>query len=318
MTLSINDVRDAQANISGLVHHTPLLSSRTLGERAGVQAWLKAESLQKTGSFKVRGALNKLRHLSAAERRRGVITASTGNHGQAVAYAAAQEGVRCIIALPETTDLNKVTAVKDYGAELVLHGPHYGAADAHARELAGEEELVYINSVNDPYVMAGFGTTALEIVEDLPDVDAVLVGIGGGGCIVGMATALRELKPDVRIIGVEVEGCGVYSRSRERGEPVKLDEINTIADGLTVNEADPLVFEMIERLVDDLVLLNDEEVLSGVRFLLERARLLAEPAGAATTAALLTGKVVLPRGARTVALISGGNFDVERRLELKY
>lgn len=309
--ITVENVETARATVEGLVRRTPLLSSRWLGERTGLRTWLKAESLQTTGSFKVRGALNKLRHLSAAERERGVITASTGNHGLAVACAAMQEGVPNCIVLPETTNQNKVAAVKAYGAELVLHGRHYGAADTRARALAEQKVLVYIDSVIDPYIIAGYGTTAFEIVEDLPDVEAVLIPIGGGGCISGMATVLRHFNPKVRIIGVEVEGCGLYWRSRQRGKPVKLEEINTIADGLTVDAADPMVFGIIERLVDDIVLVGDEDVLTGVRFLLERARLVAEPAGAATTAALLAGKVSLPEGTRTAVLISGGNLDFE-------
>jgi threonine dehydratase len=311
LDLAINNFEAARATVEGLVQRTPLLASRWLGERTGLRMWLKAESLQVTGSFKVRGALNKLRHLSAAERERGVITASTGNHGLAVAYASMQAGIPCCIVLPETTKTNKMAVVKACGADLVLHGQHYGAADARARALAETEALVYIDSVIDPYIIAGYGTTAFEIVEDLPDVEAVLIPIGGGGCISGMATVLRHFNPKVRIIGVEAEGCGLYSRSRRQGQPVKLKEINTIADGLTVDVADPTLFGIIERLVDDIVLVSDEDVLLAVRFLLEQARLVAEPAGAATTAALLAGKASLPKGTRTAVLISGGNLDFE-------
>ncbi len=313
MSLEIthNNIETARSIVEGLVYRTPLLSSGSLEERTGLRTWLKAENLQLTGSFKVRGAFNKLRQLSAAEREQGVITASTGNHGLAVAYAAMQEGVPSCIVLPETTNQDKVAAVKAYGSELVLHGRHYGAADRQARALAEMKALVYIDSVIDPYVIAGYGTTAFEIIEDLPTVEAVLIPIGGGGCISGMATVLRHFNPKVRIIGVEAEGCGLYSHSRQQGKPVKLEEIDTIANGLTVDTADRMIFDIIERLVDDIVLVSDEDVLLGVRFLLERARLVAEPAGAATTAALLAGKISLPRGTRTALLISGGNLNFE-------
>lgn len=310
--IAIDDIETARATVDGLIHRTPLLSSHRLSELTGLRTWLKAENLQVTGSFKVRGALNKLRHLSAAERDRGVITASTGNHGLAVAYAAMQEGVRNWVVLPEEAGQNKVRAVRDYGAELVMHGRHYGAADAHARALAEDRGLVYIDSVIDPQIIAGYGTTAFEVLEDLPDVEAVLVPIGGGGCISAMATRLRHFNPKVRIIGVEAEGGGLYSRSRQQGKPAKLEEIDTIANGLTVDTADPMLFGIIERLVDDIVLVSDEEILTGVRFLMER-RVVAEPAGAATTAALLAGKTSLPEGTRTAVLISGGNLDPNER-----
>jgi threonine dehydratase len=317
--LSKDDFQEARETIDGLVHRTPLLSSRSLGERCGgLEVWLKTENLQKTGSFKPRGAFNKVRHLRAAERKRGIVTASAGNHGQAVAYIAAHEGIPGTVVMPESANRSKVAAVKEYGAEAVLHGQVWDDAYERSLEIAQERGLTYVHPFHDPYIMAGQGSVALEIIEDLPDVEAVLVGIGGGGLIAGMAMALRLFKPDVRIIGVEPTGSPNMFDSRAAGEAVELDVVATIADGLSTKKTAPEVFALLDPLVDEFVTVSDEEILDGVRFLLERAKLLAEPAGAATTAALLHGKVSLPAGTRTAVVVSGGNFDVEGRLELRY
>ncbi len=316
--LAAEDFREAQAAILGLVHHTPLLSSRSLGERCGLAVHVKAENLQKTGSFKPRGAFNKVRHLPRAEARRGIITASAGNMGQAVAYVAAQEGIPGVVVMPEGANPGKLAAVKGYGSEAILHGKLWDDAYAHSRELAIERGLVYVHPFKDRYVLAGQGTVALEILEDLPDVKAVIVPIGGGGLMAGIAMALRIHKPNVRIIGVEPVGSANMFTSRHFGKCTDLDAVRTIADGLATRRTDPEIFELIEEFVDDLVVVKDEEILQAILYLLERNKLLAEPGGAAGVAALLSGKTALPPDTPVVAVISGGNLDVAGKMKLGY
>jgi len=314
--LSADDLSEARATIHGLVHRTPIFSSRSLSRHAGLSVFLKAENLQKTGSFKPRGAFNKVRHITRAEARRGIITASAGNMGQAVAYVAAHERIPGVVVMPEKANPSKVAAVKEYGAEAVLHGKLWDDAYAHSQELAMDRGLVYVHPFKDRHVLAGQGTLALEVLEDLPDLAAIVVPIGGGGLMAGMAMALRMQKPGVRIIGVEPSGSANMFVSRNLGCCTDLDVVTTIADGLATRKTDPEVFEIINDLADELVTVTDEEMLQAIRFLLERAKLLAEPAGAASVAALLAGKVSLPAGATTVAVISGGNFDVAGKLKL--
>jgi threonine dehydratase len=316
--LTNEDFLEARATISALVHRTPLFSSRSLSERTGFSVWLKAENLQKTGSFKPRGAFNKIRHLPRRELKNGVITASAGNHGQALAYVAAQEKIPGFVVMPNGANPSKIAAVKAYGAEAILHGQLWDDAYARSLELAIERGLVYVHPFKDRHILAGQGTVALEIAEDLPDVDAVLVPIGGGGLIAGMAMALRAVKPGVRIIGVEPSGSANMLTSRQQGRAFDLPAVTTIADGLATKKTDPEVFEIINSLVDELVAVTDEEILLAIPFLLERAKLLAEPAGAATVAALLAGMVSLPAGTAAVAVVSGGNFDVAGRMTLRY
>jgi threonine dehydratase len=315
---SLKDFEEARGAIAGLVHRTPLFSSRSLGERTGLRAWLKAENTQKTGSFKPRGVFNKVLHLPESERQRGIITASAGNCGQAVAYVAAQQEIPGYVVMPSGANQSKVAAVKDYGSHVILHGKLWDDAYARSLELAEEKGLVYVHPFKDRYFMAGNGTMAFEILEDVPDVEAVVIPIGGGGLFSGVSLALRQLKPDVRIIGVEPTGSANMYTSRNQGKSTNLEAVTTIADGLATKNTDPDVFEIIDDVADDLVAVTDEEMLSAIRFLLERAKLLAEPGGAATVAALLSGKAALPPQTRTVAVVSGGNFDVQSRLQLGY
>ncbi len=316
--LTQRDFHEARTAIGGLVHRTPVFSSRSLSERCAIRAYLKAENLQKTGSFKPRGAFNKIRHLPRAEARRGVITASAGNHGQALAYVASHEKIPGYVVMPEKANPGKVAAVKEYGAQAIQFGRLWDDAFTRSQELAIERGLVYVHPFKDPYILAGQGTVALEILEDVPEVEAVVVPIGGGGLLAGMAMALKVHKPEVRIVGVEPEGSANMYQSRRSGACTDLDEVRTIADGLATRRTDPDIFEIIDRNVDALVTVSDAEMLEAIRFLLERAKLLAEPAGAAAVAALLRGKVPLPGGTRVVAVVSGGNFDVGGRLSLGY
>jgi threonine dehydratase len=314
--LTSDDFREARATIDGLVHRTPVFASRSLSRRSGLSVHLKAENLQKTGSFKPRGAFNRVRHLPRAEARRGIITASAGNMGQAVAYVAACEQIPGVVVMPARANASKVAAVREYGAEAIQFGRLWDDAFAHSQELALERGLVYVHPFKDRHVLAGQGTVALEVLEDLPQLAAILIPIGGGGLMAGMAMAIRQSRPKVRIIGVEPDGSANMATSRRLGRCTDLDAVKTIADGLATRRTDPEVFAIINDLVDDLVTVSDDEMLDAIRFLLERAKLLTEPAGAATVAALLSGRTGLPAGAATVAVLSGGNFDVAGKLKL--
>lgn len=315
---SLQDFQEACTAIKHLVHRTPLLSSRSLSERTNLIAWLKAENLQKTGSFKPRGVFNKVLRLSDSEKQRGIITASAGNCGQAVAHVAAQQRIPGYVVMPVNANQSKVAAVKEYGAEAVLRGKLWDDAYAHSLELAEQKGLTHIHPFKDRYFMAGNGTLAFEILEDLPDVEAVVIPIGGGGLFAGVATAFKQIKPEVRIIGVEPTGSANMFTSRKNHRPTDLQTVTTIADGLATKNTDPDVFEIIDRVADDLVVVSDEAMLEAVVFLLQRAKIMAEPGGAATVAALLHEGVSLPKGARTVAVVSGGNYDVAGRLQLGY
>jgi threonine dehydratase len=313
-------VEAARERVRGRVHRTPLLSSRTLGERigAGGSVWLKAENLQKTGSFKPRGALNQIEQLSAEEKARGVITVSAGNHAQGVAWAAAAAGVQATVVMAEAASPVKVAATRGYGAEVVLHGANNTEAFAEMERLSRERGLTLIHPFDAPAIIAGHGTVGLEILDDLPEFgqgagrDTVVVGIGGGGLISGIAIAIKSQRPGVRIIGVEPRGAAAMTESLRAGKVMPLARANTIADGLAAPFVGQRNLAIVQRLVDDVILLDDDAILDGLRFLLERAKLVAEPAGAAATAALLTGAVPVEPGATVVAIVSGGNVDRER------
>lgn len=272
---------------------------------------LKCESLQKTGSFKVRGALNAISQLDASIRSRGVVTVSAGNHAQALAWAAASLRVPCTVVMPATASESKAAASAGYGAAVIRHGT---AADAfvRARELADAEGLTLVHPFDDVNIIAGAATAGLEILEQLTDVDVIVVPIGGGGLIAGIASAVKQVKPGVRIIGVEPVGADSMHRSLAAGRPVRLEVIDTIADGLAAPFAGDLTYPIVRDLVDDVVLVTDAEIASAMSLLLTRAKLLAEPAGAAATAALLAHKVPAVAGTRAVAIVSGGNVDLDR------
>ena len=312
----LEDIEEARALLRGRIHRTPLLTSRSIGERAGCSVWLKAENLQKTGSFKVRGAFNKVLHLTDEERGRGVVTASAGNHGQAVAYVASKLGLPGFIVMPEGANPGKVAAVRGYGAEAILHGRLWDDAYAKALELVTERDLTLVHPFRDRYILAGQATIGLEILEDLPDAEAVLVPIGGGGLIGGIASAIKLHRPEVRIVGVEAAGSANMTESRRAGRAVELESVATIADGLATKRTDPDVFSLLEQVVDDLVTVTDDEIRDAILFTLERGKLLTEPAGAAAVALLLSGRTPIPGGAKTVAILCGGNYDVRGKMRL--
>lgn len=283
---------------------------------AGVRLLIKAELLQKTGSFKPRGVLTRLAALTAEEQERGVIGISAGNHAQALAYGAAQAGVPCTVVMPATAVASKIAATRAYGARVVLHGETSIQAFAEYERLVQAEGQVPVHPFNDPQVIAGQGTVGLEILEEAPDIDAVIVPVGGGGLLAGMAVAIRALQPGVRIVGVEPEGAPGLSRALAAGQVVPLTSVQTIADGLSAPFAGNLTLDIAQRLVDDVVLVSDQEIARALRLVLERTKFLAEAAAVAGVAALLARRCGVPEGARVLTVLSGGNIDRARLKEL--
>jgi len=309
--VSLDDIHRAREVIAGRVHRTPLVSSTLLGRQTGTRLFFKAENLQKTGSFKPRGVLNKLRHLTTDEKRRGLITFSAGNHAQALAYAAAVEGLRCLVVMPEGASEMKIAASRAYGAEVVIHGTVQDALEK-MHELRESRGLTLVHPYDDPLVIAGQGTVGLEILDDLPDVDLVIVPVSGGGLISGIAAAVKRIRPSARVVGVEPHGAPTVTEALGAGRPVRLERVATIADGLTAPIAGDHTLAHVRALVDEIVLVSEEELAGGVRAALQYAKLLAEPAGAAGLAALLAGRVTAPAGSRVAAVLSGGNIDLGR------
>jgi threonine dehydratase len=310
--LDLSAIRSARDQIAGRIHITPTLSATRLGDRVGVRLLLKCENLQKTGSFKARGALNKVSQLDAEARARGVVTFSAGNHAQSLAWAAHAAGVHAIVVMPAAASPAKVEASRGYGAEVVLHGANGMEALARARELQAERQLTFVHPFDDELVAAGQGTVALELLEQVPDLDVVVVPIGGGGLIAGMVVAIKEINPRIRVYGVEPIGAASMRVSLDSGHAAQLASVNTIADGLAAPMAGELNYEIVKRYVDDVVLVSDEAIADGVRELLLSAKLLAETAGATATAAVLTRAIPLRDGERVAAIISGGNVDVAK------
>jgi threonine dehydratase len=308
-------VRRAAEDNRDVLHRTPIVRATGLGRMVGCELYLKLECFQKTGSFKPRGALHNMRGLPAADRRRGVVTISSGNHAQGVAFAGLVLGIPTTVVMPENASPAKVEAARGYGARVVLHGD-LEAAFVKLEEIRRDEGLAYVHAFDDPRTVEGQGTLGLEICEDAPEFDIVVVGIGGGGLISGVAFAVKSLRPSVRVIGVEPEGAAAMRNSRAAGRPVRLERIDTIADGLAPPFVGDLNFAICRDRVEDVVLVSDDEIRAAVRVLLERCKVLAEPAGAAALAALLEGKIELPVGARVVCVVSGGNYDRNRLKEI--
>jgi threonine dehydratase len=313
--ISLDDVLAAQQLIAGRLHRTPLVASAMLSARIGAPLYLKLESWQKTGSFKPRGVLTKIAALSQEERARGLITASAGNHAQALAWAAGAAGLPCTVVMPETAPAAKVAATRGYGATIVFE-PTTLTVFERANALVAQHGYTFVPPFDDPAVVAGQGTVGLEILEDLPDVGTVVVPIGGGGLIAGMALALKSRRPDVRVVGVEPTGAAAMWRSQQQGQPVRLDKVATIADGLSAPFAGALPFALVQQYVDDLALVSDTDICAAMTLILERCKLLAEPAGAAPVAALLSGAAQIKTGAPVAVVVSGGNVDAGRLAEL--
>lgn len=308
--ITLEDVKDARDRIADIVHKTPVMSSETLSAVTGNEVWLKCEHLQKTGSFKIRGATNKVKEV-AEKGGRHVVAASSGNHGQAVAFIARKLGLAATIVVPEDAPTCKVEAIKNYGAEVVYGGTTSKVRLEKAEALASEEGTVLVPPYDDPRVMAGQGTVALEIMDQVRDVDVVLVPIGGGGLVSGIATVAKEIKPGVKVIGVEPELAKDSYLSRQKGEIVSFDGTGTIADGLRALQPGDFTFPVMEKYLDDLVLVSDKEIKTAFSFLMERMKQVIEPSGAVSVAAAMTNKMNV-HGKKVVAVVSGGNVALER------
>ena len=306
--MSAQHIARAAASGAGVIRETPVVSSRTLTERVGGTVALKAENLQRTGSFKLRGALAKIAALGP-EAGRGVVTASAGNHGQAVAYAARSRGLRCEVFMPAGAPIGKAEAASELGAEVQLIGSTVDESLAAARERADASGLAFIHPFDDPDVIAGQGGLGLELLEQVPDMSRVIVPVGGGGLVSGVAIAVKSERPEVEVIGVQVATCAPFPASLAAGEPVAVHSALTIADGIAVKRPGELTLSLIERWVDDIVLAPEDDVAEGMVFLLERAKLVVEGAGAVGVAALLAGTVRPAETGTTVLVLSGGNVD---------
>ena len=310
--IPIDDIRAAAAGSRGRFIARRFSRRQQLGERAGVRLYLKCESFQKTGSFKPRGALNKVLSLSSEEKARGLVTVSAGNHAQAVAWAARMAGASCAVVMPSSAPRSKMDAVRGYGAEVIEHGDRATLFDKlnEVREARG---LTFVHPFDDPVVLAGAGTAGLEILEDLPEADAVVVPVGGGGLLGGVASAVKQVRPSARVVAVELaEGPGL-APALAAGKPVPAPRpSDTLADGMTPPFVGALPLEIAREAVDEIVSVTENEILEAMKLLMTRAKLYVEGSGAAATAALLFGKIRSPPGARVVAIVSGGNVDLER------
>ncbi len=306
--VTLDDVYAARDRIMPYLHRTPMISSHTLSQMTNSDLLFKAELFQKTGSFKSRGALNAAMQLTDEQRARGIVTMSAGNHGQGIAFAASMVGARAVVFMPESAVPTKVDAIRGYGAEAKFSVSIESLSDT-MEAYQHEHGLTFISPFADPAIIAGAGTVGLEILEDCPDVETIVVPVGGGGLISGIAVAVKNLKPDVRIVGVEPEGANVVSLSLKSGKLERPTGISTIADGLAAPYTGELNLAIIEHYVDDIVLVSDEEIAHALRLILSRTKLMTEPAGSAATAALLSGKCGVRVGGRTVSILSGGNID---------
>ena len=309
--VTLQDVYDARVRIMPHLHRTPLLGSATLSQVSGTNIGLKAEVFQKTGSFKARGALNAALQLTPDQRERGLVTMSAGNHGQGLAWAGSKVGTRTVVFMPKTAVPTKVNAIRGYGAEARFSENMAGvfvAMDAYR----AEHDMTFVSPFADPAIIAGQGVVGLEVIEDMPDVENVIVPVGGGGLISGIALAIKSLRPDVRVVGVEPVGANIVRRSLDAGRPLAAEKIESVADGLTAPFAAELSQAIIAHYVDDVVLVTDAEIIEALQLILDRCKVLVEPAGAAALAGLLSGQTGAKPGSNTVVILSGGNVDRER------
>jgi threonine dehydratase len=304
---SLKEIKSARERLNGIITNTKLIKSKVLSEEFGNDVYLKPENLQVTGSFKIRGAYNKIIQLRDKEKARGIVASSAGNHAQGVAFASKELGVKATIVMPKTTPLVKVEATKGYGANVILSGNYYDDAYQEARRLEEKEGYIFVHPFNDWDVVIGQGTIALEVLEELPDIDIILVPIGGGGLISGIALAMKELKPSVKVIGVEPVGANAAKISLANNQLTSLEAVNTIAEGVAVKRPGELNFDIMRTYVDDVVTVTDSELMEAFLLLLEKHKILAENAGVITIAALKKLKI---KDKNIVSVISGGNIDV--------
>ena len=308
--LGLDDFREVRARIAPHIKHTPLLTSRQLSERSGHDVRVKAEMFQRVGSYKIRGPLNKLALMPEDQKRRGVVCSSAGNHAQGVALAARVHGIRAVVCMAANATPAKIAATRGYGAEVVLHGTIWDEANEKAKELVRDQGLTYVHPFDDEQLIAGQGTLGLEIVQDWPEVDAVIVPIGGGGLISGVSMAVKSHNPRAKVIGVESSDGPAMKRSIEAGKLETID-CRTIIDGLRVRRVGETTFSVVQRFVDDIVALPDRDIFEAMIWIMERCKLVVEGAAAAPVAALLHGLIKLPAGSRVVAVLSGGNVNLD-------
>ena len=308
--ITFADVQAAAGRLAGVAHRTPVLTSRTADRLTGYRVYFKCENFQRAGAFKFRGAYNTLAQLSAAERARGVVAYSSGNHAQGVAYAAQLLGIPAAIVMPTDAPRAKLAATRGYGAEVIFHDRRTQDRAQMARAIAAERGAVIVPPFDHPHIMAGQGTAALELLQDVPELDVLVAPVGGGGLLSGCVTAAKGLKPDIRVFGVETERSNDWWQSFRAGRRVRIDPPDTIADGMRTRQPGELTFPLIRALVEDILLVSEEEVMEAMRLLLLRMKILAEPTGAVAPAAVFQRRVG-PPGAKVGVIISGGNVDAE-------
>ncbi|HET7113345.1 MAG TPA: threonine/serine dehydratase [Pyrinomonadaceae bacterium] len=308
--LNINHIQDARERIASRIHRTPVVTSRQFNEAAGKEVFFKCENFQRAGAFKIRGATNKIQSLTDEEKRRGIVAFSSGNHAQAVALAGREAGVRVLVAMPSDAPQAKVTATREYGAEVVFYDRQKEDREAFALDLAERERLVMVPPYDDEFILAGQGTCGLELMEEVPDLDCILTPCSGGGLFAGVATAARAANPGIRCFPVEPAGADDTRQSFLKGERVTIPPPTTIADGLRVQIPGKLTFPIIQKLADDVLTVTDDEIIATLRFLLFRMKILVETSGATAAAAVMFRK--LPADVKRVGVVlSGGNIDPE-------
>jgi threonine dehydratase len=309
--IDLENIKEAQKILSqSRIRKIDLIRSNTFSDMCGNNIYLKLECLQKTGSFKVRGAIAKINSLSKDSNRNGVIAASAGNHAQGVAYASSMSDIPCTIVMPQNASPAKISATKSYGAKVILYGKDYDESSSFIKEIAEKENKTVIPAFEDPYVIAGQGTIGLEIIEDLKQIDEIYIPVGGGGLIAGISLVLKSLKPDVKIIGVESTAFPTMKKSLQENKITKIQTGYTIADGISVKTPGELTFEMVKKYVDEIVLVDDLSIVKTMFLLMERSKIVAEPAGAASLAYLLTEEKCKSRNKNIVSIVSGGNVDM--------
>jgi threonine dehydratase len=307
--MNIKDIKDAQKRLEGTVHKTALVHSLTFSEMSGSEIYLKSENMQKTGSFKVRGAYNKIAKLAKEKSVKTVVASSAGNHAQGVAYAANEKGLEAIIVMPKSTPIAKISATKNYGATVILHGDYYDDAFDKAVEITAEKNGVFIHPFDDEDVIAGQGTIAVEMLESLPDLDAIIVPAGGGGLLAGVAVAAKGIKPNIKVIGVQAENADAIVQSFKAKKLINRDNIYTIADGIAVKRPGKVTVELINKYADDMMTVTDDEIAATIIQLIERTKQIVEPAGATPLALALSGKFNMT-GKKIGLVMSGGNIDI--------
>lgn len=305
MTVELSMIEDARDFLEGKISKTPIFTSSRMGENL----YIKMENLQKTGSFKIRGAFNKMAHLTEEEKKKGVISCSAGNHAQGVALSATNQGIKSYICIPSVAPLSKIEATRGYGGEVIIVDGTFDDAQEKAYELQKSQDLTYIAPFDDEYVIAGQGTIGLEILEQVPDVKYIVVPVGGGGLISGIAAAVKQVNPDVKIIGVEPENAASMKKSIEAGKIITLDSANTMADGVAVKSPGKLTFEHVQKYVDEIVTVSEEEIIHAILRLLEEGKVTSEGAGASSVAAILEKKYDFSDG-KVCAVLSGGNINM--------